>query len=304
MKRRILPVLYERLQNTLQSMEVSYEIVFVNDGSEDASLEIIKKWAEQERPVKYISFSRNFGHQQAIYAGTINANGQAIVSIDGDLQDPPELIPDLYEKYKQGYKVVYAKRRSRKGVNVFKRTAYKLFYRLITRITSTPIPLDTGDFRIIHREVAEDLKHMPEHDKFLRGLIAWLGYKQTSLEYDRDERYRGDPGYTFRKLVKLALDGITSFSTAPLKFATILGLLVSLFSFMLMAWVIFMKFYDPNYEIKGWYSLMVSVLFIGGSQLITIGVIGEYISRINNNVRQRPFFVIEETNLSQVKKYD
>lgn len=292
-----LPILYERLTNTLKNEPYSYEILFVHDGGKDNSLQIIKALSLADNKVKYIDFSRNFGHQIAISAGMENATGDAIITMDGDLQDQPELLPTLIEKFNEGYEVVYAKRKKREGVSFFKRLSYKLFYRVLKALSSIEIPLDTGDFRIVDKKIISVLKQMPEQDKFLRGQIAWAGFKQTFIEYDRDKRLSGEPGYTFSKLLKLAMDGIFSFSTVPLRMATLLGLMVSGASFLFVCWVIFQKFTSPNYAAQGWYSLMVAVLFIGGVQLVSIGLIGEYISRMNTNLKQRPLYIINETNV-------
>ena len=296
-----LPLLYERTHKVLSKICNEFEIIFVNDFSKDNSLKIIKELAEKDTRVRYISFSRNFGHQIAVSAGLDHAQGDAVVTIDGDLQDPPELIEEMYKKYKEGYKVVYAKRSSRKGVSIFKKMAYKSFYRILDRLTEVKIPLDTGDFRLMDRIIVDYLKQMPESNKFLRGQIAWMGFKQTAVEYDRDARYAGETGYSFGKLMKLALDGITGFSSKPLKFASSMGILVSIISFIIIIYALVSYFIfgtPPN----GWASLIISVSFIGGVQLITIGIIGEYISRINNDVRKRPLYIIEETNSDKDEK--
>jgi glycosyltransferase involved in cell wall biosynthesis len=246
--------------------------------------------------VRYIDFSRNFGHQIAVTAGLDLAAGENVVIIDADLQDPPELIPDLYQKLRQGYEVVYAKRRSRQGESAAKKLTAKLFYRLLASITNISIPVDTGDFRIISRKVVDALKQMPEQNKFIRGQISWIGYRQTFLEYDRAERAGGETGYTYRKMIKLALDGITGFSDAPLKAATIGGFIVSGMAFLVMLYTLYARLRTHDYE-PGWPSLMISILFLGGVQLIAVGVIGEYIARLSTNVRQRPLYIISDTNI-------
>jgi dolichol-phosphate mannosyltransferase len=218
-----------------------------------------------------------------------------VVIIDADLQDPPELIKDLYVKLKEGYDVVYAKRKTRQGESYMKKTTAKLFYRILSKITSINIPLDTGDFRIISRKVVEILNKMPEQHKFLRGQISWVGFKQTFIEYDRAERIAGETGYTYRKMIRFALDGITSFSNFPLKFATATGFLFSIVSFFIMLYTLYSRFITRDYQ-PGWASLMITILFIGGIQLIGIGIIGEYISRLSDNVRNRPLYIIDESN--------
>lgn len=291
-----IPILYERLKNTFAQTEYELEILMVHDGGTDNSLHRIKEISAKDSVLKYLDFSRNFGHQIAITAGIEHATGDAIIIMDGDLQDPPELLPTLIEKYKEGFEVVYAKRKKRHGVGIFKRLSYKIFYRLLKMLSPIDIPLDTGDFRIIDRKMAEVLKKMPEKEKFVRGQIAWAGFRQTYIEYDRDKRLSGEPAYTFTKLLKLAMDGIFSFSNIPLRIATVMGLIVSVFSFIMIGWVLFQRFSNPNYDIQGWYSLMVSVLFIGGVQLISIGLIGEYISRMNSNMKNRPLYVVQDKN--------
>lgn len=288
--------LYERLKKVIVELNVSNEFIFVNDGSQDRSIEIIKQLAQKDNAVKYINFSRNFGHQVAVTAGLDNVSGNAVVIIDADLQDPPELIHELYKKLKEGYEVVYAKRKSRKGENFMKRWTAKTFYRLLGKITSISIPVDTGDFRIMDRKIVDVLKQMPEQQKFLRGQISWIGFNQTSIEYDRNERNAGQTGYTYKKMFRFALDGITSFSTAPLKFATASGFIVSFISFLMVIYTLYSRFISKNY-VPGWTSIMLAVLFIGGVQLICIGIIGEYISRMSANVRQRPLYIVNDSNI-------
>ncbi|MDP4266620.1 MAG: glycosyltransferase family 2 protein [Bacteroidota bacterium] len=292
----ILPELYSRLKSASLNISSDYELLFVNDGSKDESLSIIKRIAKEDNNVKFISFSRNFGHQNAITAGIDNVTGDVIVIIDGDLQDPPELISELFNKYLEGYKVVYAKRKSRKGETFSKKLTAKVFYRLLAKITSVNIPVDTGDFRLIDKVVVEQLKNMPEYNKFIRGQIAWIGFSQTYVEYSRDERKSGKTAFTFRKMFKFAIDGITSFSNLPLKVATYMGFLVSGFAFLIILYALYSKFILDR-VISGWTSLIISTMFIGGVQLLTIGIIGEYISRINDEVKKRPQYIVEETNV-------
>lgn len=292
-----IPFLYTRISNVLDEMKISYELLFVNDGSKDTSIQLIEALALSSSKVKYVDFSRNFGHQVAVTAGLDYAIGQRIVIIDADLQDPPELIRDLYRKMNEDYQVVYARRTNRKGESFFKKITAKLFYRILAGITSIDIPLDTGDFRIIDRKVVEVLKQMPEQEKYLRGQIAWIGFKQTYIEYQREERLGGSTGYTYRKMFRFALDGITSFSNFPLKFASMAGFIVSFFAFVVMLYTLYSKFVLKD-TVQGWTSIMLSVMFIGGIQLICVGIIGEYISRIGNNVKKRPLYVINKSNFS------
>ncbi len=291
-------VLYQRLQQAIQPLAIAYELLFVNDGSTDLSLTLIKELAQQNPQVRYIDFSRNFGQQIAISAGLDKARGKAVIILDGDLQDPPELIPALYSQWQKGHDVVYARRKTRSGESLVKKTTARFFYRLLTRITRTPLPVDAGDFRIISRKVVNTLKQMPEQQKFIRGQIAWIGFPQTYLEYDRPERYQGQSGYSYAKMIRLALDGITSYSNLPLKMATVSGFVVSGIAFLVMLYTLYSRFITRNY-VPGWSSLMVSILFLGGVQLIAIGIIGEYMSRLSENVRNRPLYIVNETNIAE-----
>ena len=289
-------LMYDRLVSSILKITSNFEIIYVNDGSKDNSfLELVKLSKEDER-VKYINFSRNFGHQIAVTAGLDYSKGAAVVIIDGDLQDPPEVIPEMYAKHKEGFEVVYGQRLKRKGDNFFKKITAKYFYRILKKITSINIPLDTGDFRLIDQKIVKDLKNMPEQNKFLRGQIAWLGYRQTSVFFERDERKFGETGYPFSKMLKFALDGITGFSDVPLQFVTKTGIFISFISFLVILYAIFSHFILER-TITGWTSLIISSMFIGGVQLISVGIIGEYISRINKNVQNRPLYIVSETNI-------
>ena len=289
-------LMYDRLVSSILKITSNFEIIYVNDGSKDNSfLELLKLSNEDER-VKYINFSRNFGHQIAVTAGLDYSKGTAVVIIDGDLQDPPEVIPEMYAMYKEGFEVVYGQRLKRKGDNFFKKITAKYFYRILKKITSINIPLDTGDFRLIDQKIVKDLKNMPEQNKFLRGQIAWLGYRQTSIFFERDERKFGETGYPFSKMLKFALDGITGFSDVPLQFVTKTGIFISFISFLVILYAIFSHFILER-TITGWTSLIISSMFIGGVQLISVGIIGEYISRINKNVQNRPLYIVSETNI-------
>ncbi len=290
--------LYQRLRESVERISSDYEMIFINDGSKDNSLSELINLSQQDNRVYYIQFSRNFGHQIAVTAGLDRCKGQAVVIIDGDLQDPPELIVDLYNKYKEGFDVVYAARIKRKGEGLFKKITAKLFYRIMKRITSIDIPLDTGDFRLMDQKVVAYLKQMPEQNKFLRGQIAWLGFRQTQVLFNRDERKHGKSGYPLSKMLRFALDGITGFSDKPIELVSRLGFFVSLVSFIIILYALY-SHYLLNQTITGWTSLIISSMFIGGIQLISIGIIGEYISRINKNVMNRPIYIIEHTNLPE-----
>ncbi|MCU0449283.1 MAG: glycosyltransferase family 2 protein [Bernardetiaceae bacterium] len=293
-----LPLLHQRLSQVMQGLGQSYELIFVNDGSRDQSLALVKALAQTDAQVKYVDLSRNFGHQIAVSAGLDRTLGRHVVIIDADLQDPPELIVPMYQKTQhEGYEVVYAKRKKRQGESWLKLLTAKWFYRILANITSIHIPVDTGDFRIMDRRVVEALRQMPEANKFLRGQISWIGYRQTFVEYERGERHGGKTGYTYSKMIRLALNGVTAFSDFPIKIVTFLGFTVSLFAFLMILWTFFVKYFT-NIEVeKGWTSLMVAIMFIGGVQLIGLGILGEYVSRINTDARRRPLYFVRETNI-------
>jgi dolichol-phosphate mannosyltransferase len=291
-----VPLIYERLTKVLSQINPNYEIIFINDSSKDNTLSVIKTIAQEDSHVKYISFSRNFGHQIAVSAGIDLCKGNAVVIIDADLQDPPELILEMYEKYKEGYKVVYARRKTREGETWFKKATAKIFYRILAAMTSIEIPVDVGDFRLIDKVVVKQLKNMPEKSKYLRGQISWIGYKQTFVEYHRDARIYGKTNYPLKKMIRLALDGITAFSDKPLKMASAIGIISAIIALLAIIYALLSHFIFDS-SVSGWTSLIISVLFIGGVQLITIGIIGEYIARINNDVRNRPLYIIEEQNI-------
>lgn len=293
-----IPLLYQRVKSVIDEAGLGYELFFINDGSRDRSMALIRELASNDPQVKYIDFSRNFGHQIAVSAGIDHVQGNRIAIIDADLQDPPEMILEMYRKMDEGFEVVYAKRRSRQGESFLKKFTARQFYRILARITSVEIPVDTGDFRIMDRKIVEVLRQMPEQHKYLRGQISWVGFRQTFLEYDRLERHSGRTGYTYRKMIRFALDGITSFSRFPLKVATMAGFIVSGVAFLVMLYALYARFFKSD-TVPGWTSLMLAVLFLGGIQLISIGIIGEYIGRLSDNVRQRPLYVVRDSNASE-----
>lgn len=287
-----LPELYRRLTAVLGTAASSWEILFVDDGSRDRSWEIIRALAENDPHVRGLRFSRNFGHQMAFAAGLDHARGQAVVIMDADLQDPPELIPQLLAKHREGYEVVYAVRTARHGETFFKRLTAKLFYRLLARITSVQIPLDTGDFRLMGRRAVEAFRRLPERHRFTRGLVAWLGFPQTGVPYERAPRHAGTTKYPLRKMLRLALDAITSFSHVPLQLATWLGFIVSGFAFFYILVVIALKFAGISWP--GYTSIMAAILFLGGVQLVMVGLLGEYVGRIYDEVKHRPLYLVAE----------
>jgi dolichol-phosphate mannosyltransferase len=272
----------------------SYEIVLVNDASTDDSWAIILSLASGDRRTKAIGLSRNFGHQLAITAGLDIAQGDAVVLMDGDLQDPPEVIEALYAKFREGFDVVYAQRRTREGETLWKKLTARMFYRLMRRITRLDIPVDTGDFRLMSRRVTDELRRLQEHSRFLRGLVTWVGYNQTAVLYDRAARSSGSTKFSTAKMLSFAFDGITSFSSQPLRIASQLGFFFSSLSLVVMFFLVYYALSGGPGLVQGWTSLIVSVLFLGGVQLIAIGLLGEYIGRIYEEVKQRPLYVVKD----------
>ncbi len=294
--------LVERVRGILESLpdHPTYELVLVNDGSADATADRIREELQRHPHVVFVNLSRNFGHQLAATAGLDVSRGEAVVLMDGDLQDPPELIPEFVERWRAGYDVIYAVRRSRKGESRFKLATAGAFYRIIRRLTSVSIPMNAGDFRLMSRRVIEVLKRSRERHRFLRGMVSWAGFAQTAVEYDRDERQFGTSKYPLSKMLKFAIDGITSFSDVPLRFASYLGFTVSTVAFLYAIIIIFFRLFRlgiPEYT-RGWASTMVAILFLGGVQLIGIGILGEYIGRINDEVKGRPLYLISDIERS------
>jgi glycosyltransferase involved in cell wall biosynthesis len=286
-----------RTAAALEPLGEPFEIVLVNDGSRDRSLAIMRAVHEADPRVKVLSFSRNFGHQLAITAGADYAAGQAVVVIDSDLQDPPEVIPELIAKWREGYQVVYAVREEREGETWFKTTTASFFYRLISSITSVDIPVDAGDFRLMDRKVVDALSRIREHHRFMRGLSVWVGFTSAGVPYKRHARKAGSTKYPLRKMLKFALDGITSFSYLPLQLATYMGFIVAALSFLFIIVVIVMRLISPTAEAAAFYgqaSTLAATLFIGGVQLLSLGIIGEYVGRIYDEVKGRPLYIVAE----------
>lgn len=290
----ILPELYRRLRETLDAIGEPWEIVFVNDGSRDRSLDIMRELHRQDPRVRVVGFSRNFGHQIAITAGLDYAQGDAVVIIDADLQDPPATIAEMVKKWREGYDIVYAVRAQRKGESWFKLFTAHLFYRLINRITGVKIPVDTGDFRLMDRRAVEAMRALREHHRFMRGLSAWIGFRQVGIEYVREERYAGQTKYPFRKMLRFALDGITAFSYLPLQLATYLGFIIAGLSLVGIVATIILRL-SGSQAFYGQASTLVMVMFLGGIQLISLGIIGEYLGRIYDEVKRRPLYLVQET---------
>ncbi len=285
--------LTERLASSLEGCVSSYEVVIVDDGSKDATWERIAVLAAADARVRGIRLARNFGHQCAVTAGVDAAHGEAVVLIDADLQDPPEVIPQLIEKWREGFEVVYAQRESRDGESMLKKATAALFYRVLHRVTDVEIPVDTGDFRLMGPRAIEAFRALPERNRFIRGLVSWIGFPQTSVKYHRQARHSGVTKYPFRKMLRFAIDALMSFSFMPLRAATVLGFGVSTFAFIYIFVVIVLKFVGVSWS--GYTSLMASILFLGGVQLIMIGVLGEYVARVYDEVKRRPLYLVGDS---------
>ncbi|MBC1457602.1 glycosyltransferase family 2 protein [Listeria newyorkensis] len=284
---------YQRLKNVMEQLALDYELLFVNDGSKDRTLAIVQVLSFADAHVKCLAFSRNFGHQVAITAGTDYANGDAVIIIDADLQDPPELIPEMVHKWQEGYDVVYAQRSKRDGETLFKKWSAKMFYRMLHKLTDVGIPVDTGDFRLMDRKVYTELKKLNEKNPFVRGLVSWLGFKQIAVEYERDARAAGETKYPLKKMLKLSIDGITSFSHQPLKLASYAGVVLSGAGFIYMLIVLFQALFTST-AVSGWSSMIVIQLLFSGFVLVILGMIGEYIGRIYDEVKDRPLYIVAE----------
>ena len=269
------------------------ELIFVDDGSRDRTRDLLMQYAAADPRIKLICFARNFGHQIAVTAGIDSANGDAVVLIDADLQDPPEVIHQMIAKWQEGYDVVYGRRTERPGESAFKLAAAHGFYRLLDRLSDVPIPLDTGDFRLMGRNVVDALRAMPERDRFVRGMVSWVGFRQVALPYRRAERFAGESKYPLRKMLRFATDGILSFSTKPLQLSIGLGVFSAFLALLGMLYSVLIRLFTDNW-VEGWAAIMVAVLFIGGIQLISVGVVGEYVGRIYGEIKKRPLYIVSE----------
>lgn len=286
--------LFQRLAAVLDRLQISYEIVCVDDGSQDNTLERLLAHHCLNSSIKIVSLSRNFGKEIALTAGIDATRGAAVIPIDADLQDPPELIEALIAKWREGYDVVYATRRSRQGETWLKRLTANVFYRVIGQMSNVPIPRDTGDFRLLDRRVVDVLKQMPERTRFMKGLFSWVGFKQTAILYDRAERHQGQSSWNYWRLWNFAVDGITSFSLLPLKVWSYVGLMLSLLSFIYASFLV-VRTLILGVDVPGYASLMVAVLFMGGVQLLTLGIIGEYLGRVYDEVKGRPLYLVRDS---------
>ncbi|QHT63075.1 glycosyltransferase family 2 protein [Paenibacillus lycopersici] len=284
---------YRRLKKVMSAAGQPYELLFVNDGSKDRSAGIIAEYGYWDETVKLIDFSRNFGHQIAITAGMDYASGDAVIIIDADLQDPPELILQMIDQWREGYEVVYATRSKRKGESKFKLWSAAAFYRILRASTEIDIPVDTGDFRLMDRKVVDQMKRLPENNRFVRGLVSWVGFRQTSIMYDRDERLAGETKYPLRRMIKLCLDGITSFSYKPLKLAGYMGAALSGIGFVFLLYVLYLAAFTHS-TMKGWPSLMGILLIFNGFILLMLGILGEYVGRIYDETKGRPLYIVRD----------
>ena len=284
---------YKRLKAVMDELNEPYELIFVNDGSRDATAKIARTICDSDKNVKFIDFSRNFGHQIAITAGMDYSTGDAIVVIDADLQDPPEIIPEMIRKWQEGYDVVFGKRIKRQGETFLKKLTAKVFYRFLKSMTEVDIPVDAGDFRLIDRKVCDALKTVNEKNRYVRGIISWLGFKHTGVEFIREKRFAGETKYPFKKMIRFAFDAITSFSYKPLKLASYAGVTISIISFLYLLVVIYQGLFTHT-TITGWASTLAVSLFFNGIILIILGIVGEYIGRIYDEVRGRPLYIVRD----------
>jgi dolichol-phosphate mannosyltransferase len=289
-----IPELYRRLRAVINGLESASEVIFVDDGSRDRSLEFLRHLQQQDPCIRYLSLARNFGHQIAVTAGLRLSRGDAVIVLDGDLQDPPELVPQFIQQWRQGYQVVYARRTQRQREPWLKQSLAFGFYRVLRRLADVDIPADTGDFCLMDRQVVNLLNAMPERDRYLRGLRAWVGFRQTAVSFERDPRFAGTVKYTFGKSLALAVNGMVSFSKVPLRIATYLGLTAAAIALLMAFLVLYWRLFQPNSPVTGFTIIAMAMFFLGAVQLISIGILGEYIGRIYEEVKRRPLYTIAE----------
>ncbi len=292
-----IPVLLEKLKTNIPT--ASYEIIFIDDGSTDNTLNVLKDLKNKMPRLEWISFSRNFGHQYALRAGLAKATGDAVISMDGDLQHPPEIIPQLIQNWQVGYDIVYTIRQENKNQSFFKRKTSNLFYKILNFMTSVNVPKGAADFRLLDKKVVHILNNSPERDLFLRGYITWTGFKQIGIPYQVAQRYAGKSSYTLSKMIRLAWMGITSFSIMPLRIASVIGFLTTLLGFLYACYVVYMKIFTNHFIVTGWTSVLVSVLLIGGVQLMIMGILGEYLGLIYLETKKRPNYIIQESSFEE-----
>ncbi len=286
--------MYRRMKAVMDRMDGDVELILINDGSRDRSIYLMRDLHERDFRVCYLSFARNFGHQIAVTAGLNFARGQIVVILDADLQDPPELIPDMVEKWKQGYQVVYAQRTQRRQESWFKRFTAYCFYRLLKKLADVEIPTDTGDFCLLDRQVVDVLNAMPERNRYIRGLRSWIGFRQIAIRFEREARFAGEVKYTFRKSLALAINGLVSFSTVLLRISTYVGLLAAIASILMALLVLYWRIFVPSSPLTGFAMILMATFFLGAVQLVSIGILGEYIGRIYEEVKGRPLYTLSE----------
>ncbi|BCG61252.1 glycosyltransferase family 2 protein [Paenibacillus sp. URB8-2] len=292
----VLNLLYDRLTTIINSLGYyHFEILFVNDGSTDETLDIIKSFRKLDNRISYVNLSRNFGKEIAMIAGLDYAKGDAVIILDADLQDPPELIPEMLRYWEEGYDDIFAKRRSRAGETWLKKLTSSTFYKVLKKISNIPIQEDTGDFRLLDRRCVNALKHLRESQRYTKGMFSWIGYKKKEVLFDRDPRAAGETKWSYFRLLDLAIEGITSFTIAPLRLSAVFGCFISLFAFLYMIWIIGKTLLFGE-SVTGYPSLMTVILFLGGIQLLSIGIIGEYLGRVFNETKNRPLYYIDEYN--------
>lgn len=289
-----LPELYRRISAVMDRMDGPVELILINDGSRDRSLELLRELHEKDARISYLSFARNFGHQIAVTAGLNFSTGKIVVVMDGDLQDPPELIIDMVEQWRQGYQVVYAQRTQRHKEGWFKRLPAYMYYRILRHLADVDIPIDTGDFCLMDRCVVDILNAMPERNRYIRGLRAWIGFKQTAVKFERDPRFAGEVKYTFRKSLSLAMNGLVSFSKVPLRLSIYLGLFAAFVSVLMAFLILYWRIFYPNSALTGLTIVMMAVFFLGAVQLVSIGILGQYVGRIYEEVKGRPLYTLAE----------
>lgn len=295
-----IPALYQRVSAIMAELDDLAELILINDGSRDRTLDLLRELHERDERVVYLSLARNFGHQIAVTAGLNYVRGKVIIVMDADLQDPPELIPDLIALWQQGYQVVYAQRTKRVKEGWFKRFCAYAFYRVLKQLADVDIPTDTGDFCLMDRQVVNLLNQMPERNRYIRGLRSWVGFRQTALKFDRDSRFAGDVKYTFAKSFGLAINGLVSFSSIPLKLSTYLGLFSALIALIMAVLVFYWRFFTPHSTLTGFATIAIAIFFLGAVQLISIGILGEYIGRIYEEVKGRPLYTLSEVGRKQI----
>lgn len=286
--------LYRRVVGVMERLDGAVELILVNDGSRDRSLQLMRDLHQKDPRICYLSLARNFGHQIAVTAGLNFVRGQVIVILDSDLQDPPEIIPDMIEKWRQGYQVVYAQRTQRRKESWFKRFTAYFFYRLLKQLADVEIPTDTGDFCLLERQVVDVLNSMPERNRYIRGLRSWVGFRQTAIRFERDPRFAGEVKYTFSKSLALAVNGLVSFSKVPLRISTYVGLLAAVAAILMAFTVLYWRIFVPNSPLTGFTIILVAIFFLGAVQLVSIGILGEYVGRIYEEVKGRPLYTLAE----------